>query len=157
MTLVQDLEVGLPGTPGPAGLQLYQYAAGFARVLDRIIAKIPEHLAQVARVHSNFDTGLRPRHRQFAFLQFQCARELLGEVPEPRFEFEPFRAAGLAPGELQHVFDDHADALGVGPDDLGQPQVVVAQRVGFGQQLTGVAHCPDRVADFMGDARAQPA
>ena len=39
--------------------------------------------------------------------------------------------------------------------DLREPPVLLVQRRGFGQQLRGVAHGADRIADLVGDARRQ--
>ena len=53
-----------------------QNAAGFAGIFDRVVAEIPQDLAQVARIHANFQVGHRaPRSTQFAFLQLERARE----------------------------------------------------------------------------------
>ena len=65
--------------------------------------------------------------------------------------------ARFPPGQLQHIIYDMTDMLGVRLDYLCQSLFVICQPVGLGQQLSGVAHCPDRIADFVRDARAQPA
>jgi hypothetical protein len=108
----------------------------------------------VARVHQDLEPGRRGQ-QQPARLQLQRAGELAGEVLEPRPELEAFRTARFPPGQLQHVVDDLAHALGVRADDLGQPHVFRAQRFRFGEELPGVAHRADRVANLVRDAGGQ--
>src|SRR5207302_2361208 len=47
--------------------------------------------------------------------------------------------------------DDAAHPIGVGTDDLGQAPIFVGQTRGFRQQLAGVTHRADGVADLVGD------
>src|SRR2546430_14000273 len=65
------------------------------------------------------------------------------------------QARRLPPGVPLHIVDDAAHPIGVGADDLGQAPLFLGQTRGFRQQLSGVTHGSDGVADLVGDARAQ--
>ena len=53
-------------------------------------------LAEMAAIHARFEVFRQVSHGELAFLQLQCALELVGEVFQPFFQCQPFRSAGLA-------------------------------------------------------------
>ena len=85
-------------------------AAGLGRVLDGVIAQVPEDLAQVAPVHADFQVVGDLADGQFAFLQLERPGELVREFLEPGSELQPLRAAGVAARQLQHILNDVTDA-----------------------------------------------
>ena len=108
-----------------ARVQFHEDAPGLRGVFHGVVAEIPQHLPQVALVHAYFEIVGYVLDGQFAFLQFECTRELSREVLQPGKDQEPLGSAGIPPGQLQHVVDDVAYAARVRLDDVGQALVVV--------------------------------
>ena len=81
----------------------------------------------MAPVHANLEVFGHLANGQLALLQFERPRKLVSEILEPGLERELFGTAGIAPRELQHVFDDMTDAARMSLDDLRKPDVVGAE------------------------------
>ena len=81
---------------------------------------------------------------------------LAHEAAEPVDDVEALLPRRVPPRQLQHVLDDLAHAHAVLLDDLGQVPVLGRQARRLAQQLAGVAHRADGIADLVRDARAQP-
>ena len=80
MALVEHLKERLTRPATPPGLQFDQDAAGFTRILDRVVAEVPQDLAQVTGIHAGFQVVGDVADRELSFLQLQGAHEFEGEV-----------------------------------------------------------------------------
>ena len=70
---VQHFDIRSPLALHAASLNLDHDAAGFAGVLDRVVAEIPQHLAQMAAVHADLEVRGNLADSKLAFLQFERA------------------------------------------------------------------------------------
>ncbi|MCE3286373.1 MAG: hypothetical protein K0R70_2629, partial [Steroidobacteraceae bacterium] len=156
---VDDLqERALRGSDAP-GTQFNGRRAGRrVPVTQRIVAEVPEHLVQVRRVELHFERTRRRGHVDVKAVRVDLQRldVLAHEAAEPLDRVEAFLPRRVPSRQLQHVLDDLAHAEAVLLDDLGQVPVLGRQVRRITQQLAGVAHRADRIADFVRDARAQP-
>ena len=109
----------------------------------------------MGRIHPHLDVGVRPgRERDGAFVELERLHELAREVLDPRDELQAFRVRRFAPRQREHALDDLAHAPRVHANDVGEPVLVLSHARRLREQLTGMAHRAERIADLVRDARA---
>src|SRR6185312_1841559 len=103
------------------------------------------------------DLDVRRRSREAHAVERPLGRlaELRAELVHPVREGQALATRLFPAGELQHVVDDGAHALGVAADDLRETPVFGDQAAGFAQKLSRMAHGADRIAHLMSDARRE--
>src|SRR5690606_40414113 len=70
VTVIKDFQVRLPGALETAGAQLDTPIGGVVGVLHGVVAQVPEHLPQVARVHEDLELR-RHVEQEAAFVDLQ--------------------------------------------------------------------------------------
>src|SRR5579883_3144286 len=133
-------------------------------MLDGVVAEVPDDLAQLAGVGAHLDVLVAAREREPPPLHDEPRREplhrlaeLVAEFLDPGGKRQPLEARLLPARELQDVVDDRAHAVGVRADDVREAAVLARESGRLGEELTGVAHRADGVADLVRDARGEPA
>src|SRR5262245_48925401 len=147
---IGDLEKGPTRGFDVAAAELDRDRAGRrARVLDRVVAQVPDDLMQVRRVHLGLDVDRRARYRDGALVELERLHELAREVLEPGQDLQPLGLRLLAARQREHALDDLTHAPRVHADDVGEPLAVGADPRRFREQLARMAHRADRVADLV--------
>ncbi len=111
----------------------------------------------MAGIEADFQVVCLFLHGDCGFGHLHGLAELPEEFLDPVPESQACGIGGFAPGQLQHIVDDGADPLGIVADDVRQAPLVGTEPGTLGQQLSGVTHGADGIADFMGNAGGQPA
>ncbi len=145
------------GEPAAADFDLEGWIVACTAVFERIFAQVPDDLAQLTRVGPDLDVARGRKRAQPGGVVLHGLGELLEELADPRLQIEPFEMCVFALGQAQHVVDDAAHAIGVVANDIGQAAFLESHDRRFCQQLPGVAHRTDRIANFVRDAGAEPA
>src|SRR5450631_843539 len=146
---IRDLEIGPVAGAQAAESDLDADPFACLTVLDAVIAQIPHDLMQVAGIEADFQIVRLFDEPDTSAGNLHGLAELPQELLDPVTEREARGLGRLTAGELQYIVDDGANTLGVAADDVGQPALLGSDVRALGEQLAGVAHGADGIADFM--------
>src|SRR6185503_9742716 len=140
---IQHLEERSVAAREPANAQLDLVFRDLHRVAERVLAEVPQDLAQVRGIHAHLELGIRHFRHELCRVVAARTDEFLREVRDPVGERHPLGSRGLAARELLHVADDRADTFGVRLDDIAEAPAALGDVRIFAEELRGMADRAD--------------